>query len=113
MNLLLHWTEAGTTVSDGEGIYEFVGCGEGATHRGTEYIAMGVQAQRILSWVLVARFFNNNMLRDAAFQKKPGIPSVSITTIPEEIFSRESANLLWTSENADTAYIDQALGRLR
>ena len=111
IGLLRRMTEIGTTLSDAEGIYEFTGLRRGY------YL---VEAQSTAQWecsaknpqlVMVARFIKNQE-RDVAFQKTQEMPSVSISADPSEIERGASATLIWTSENADRAHIDQGIGEV-
>ena len=109
INLLFRPTEVGTTVSDGGGRYSFVGLRRGFYLVEVQSTAEWKYSTKNPRLVIVARFIESKA-RDFAFQKKPGLPSVSITAIPSEITEGQSAALIWSSENADAAYVDQGIG---
>ncbi len=69
INLLLHRTELGTTVSDGEGRYEFAGLQRGFYLIEAQRTEQWICSTKNLRWVIVTSFINRRV-SDIAFQRQ-------------------------------------------
>jgi hypothetical protein len=106
------FSDVGSTETDSEGTYIF-SIRRGGIYQVEETDLPGSTSTTPNKVIFLMSVLNANLtINFGDILNSPDTPSVNITANPSTIQKGQSSSLSWSSENADTVYIDQGIGEV-